>query len=126
MTKPIARKMAVDCLLYRFGLNGMVLNCAICGEPILPEQTIQFDHVHSDVMGGPHEYQNIRPVHYDPCHKRKTKKDIAAKDKVKRIRGERKPRVKKRIPPGKMLKSSPSWPRGRKIQSRPFQKRKPT
>jgi hypothetical protein len=47
-------------------------------------------------MGGPHEYQNLRPIHYDPCHKRKSKRDVAAKAKVARITGVTKGRPKKK------------------------------
>lgn len=101
MTKPISRKMAVDSLLYRFVLvTGEYLPCAVCGEPLKPGDDVQFDHAHSDVMGGAHEFQNLRPVHYDPCHKKKTKADIQANAKVKRIvcggRKKRGPKIKSR------------------------------
>ena len=94
MTKPVSRKMAVDCLLYWFGVMHVTILCPECGEPILPEQNIQFDHRHAIVHNGPHEYQNLRPIHYDPCHKAKTKRDNQANAKVKRIRDETKRRVK--------------------------------
>lgn len=87
MTRPITRKMAVDCLLWLVQQpdallmlpRGMsladghffVFRCYLCREPILPGQTIQFDHLHAHVHGGPHEYKALRPVHYDPCHKKK-------------------------------------------------------
>lgn len=109
MTKPVTRKLAVDCLLDRFLPLG-ALPCAICGEPLKPGQDIQFDHVHADVHGGPHEYQNLRPVHYDPCHKRKTAQDIKDNAKVKRLRN---PKPSRR----------PMQLSGRKIPSRPSSKR---
>lgn len=128
MTKPISRKMAVDALLWRFMMFGevsekyravtdvnvrlTVLPCPICGDAILPEQTIEFDHAHADVHGGPHEYQNLRPLHRD-CHKKKTARDIKDNAKVKRLRNGRPPKPKRR------------WAKGRKLQSKPFQKRKP-
>jgi len=98
MTKPISRRLAIDALLYRFVLvTGEYLPCAECGEPLRPGDIIQLDHRHSDAMGGAHEYQNICPIHYDPCHKRKSAKDVAALAKVKRIvRGK-----KRRGPPMK-------------------------
>lgn len=105
MTKPVTRKMAVDCLLWliqRPGSLGMsdgvaVFRCYICGDPVLPEQTIQFDHIHAVTHDGPHEYQNLRPVHYDPCHKAKSKKDVAAKAKGDRILGLTKTKPKAKI-----------------------------
>jgi len=111
MTKPISRKMAVDCLLHRFALGKMFLSCGICGHVVLPsEGNIQFDHHHAIVHDGPHEYQNLRPVHAE-CHKKKTKADVQANAKIKRLRGELKPRRKLKIP-------------GRKLQSRPFKQGK--
>jgi 5-methylcytosine-specific restriction endonuclease McrA len=85
MTRPISRKMAVDCLLWYVQQPGnlivmhdqeeggpfYVFKCYLCGKPILPGQTIQFDHLHATVHGGSHEYTALRPVHYDPCHKKK-------------------------------------------------------
>lgn len=49
-------------------------------------------------MGGKHEYQNLRPIHYAPCHKNKTKADIRALAKVKRILGTTKNKPKRAIP----------------------------
>lgn len=112
MTKPISRKMVVDCLLDRIQRSGHMLICE-CGEPLLPGQQIQFDHIHGDGMGGPHEYQNLRPIHYDPCHKRKTKRDVAALAKVDRITGVTGKKKKDR----RCLRLA--RPR-RKMQSRPF------
>lgn len=109
MTKPISRRMAVDCLLARFMPLG-ALACPICGEPLKPGQVIQFDHVHADIHGGPHEYENLRPVHYDPCHKRKTAQDIKDDAKVKRLLN---PKPSKR----------PMRSNSRPIPSRPFPKR---
>lgn len=97
MTKPISRKMVVDCLLDTvIGWYGQ-LPCRICTHPLLPGQDIQFDHIHADVFGGPHEYQNLRPVHAE-CHKKKTARDVKANAKIKRIRGETKTRPKRKMP----------------------------
>lgn len=88
------------------------LECGICHGPIGAEDEIQFDHIHGHAMGGPHEYQNLRPVHYDPCHKAKSKRDVAALAKVKRITG-----VTKGRPKTKWLKRKMDG--GRKFQKRP-------
>lgn len=111
MTKPVSRRMAVDCLLDRImEFFGAPLICSVCGQPLLPGQQIQFDHIHSDVMGGEHHHMNLRPIHYDPCHKQKTARDVAANAKVKRILN---PKPSKR----------PMQNSGRKIPSRQFPKR---
>lgn len=110
MTKPITRKMAVDCLLYRFGLEWHVIICTVCKTVLKPGDDIQFDHVHADVHNGPHEYQNLRPLHKD-CHKKKTKADVQANAKIKRIANPRK--SKRPMKSGKTV-----WPK------RKFQKRK--
>ena len=102
--------MAVDCLLWRCVSAGWFLNCGICGGIVLPEQDIQFDHIHADVFDGPHEYKNLRPVHAK-CHKKKTAQDIKDNSKIKRLLN---PKPSKRP-----MKSS-----GKKIPSRPFQKRR--
>lgn len=107
MTKPVTRAMAVNCLLDRIMLAFGGLPCPVCLAPLLPGQQIQFDHIHADVLGGPHEYLNLRPIHYDPCHKNKSARDVAANAKVKRILADK--------PSKRPMKSS-----GRKIPSRPF------
>lgn len=123
MTKPVTRKMAVDCLLHRFSLEARVfgedaihcnevawLACAICKTEIKAGEDIEFDHIHADIFDGPHEYQNLRPLHAE-CHKAKTKSDIQANAKIKRILADK--------PSKRPMQSS-----GRKIPSRPFQSAK--
>lgn len=106
MTKPISRKMAVDCLLWYFATEADAgLCCHICDNALEMGQDIQFDHIHAIVHGGPHEYENLRPVHAE-CHKKKTKADVQAKAKGDRILGLTCNKPKKKMP------------------SRPFQKRK--
>lgn len=108
MTKPVSRKLAVDCLLARFKQQtGVGLACSLCGQELLPGQNIHFDHIHAVVFDGPHEYMNLRPIHFHPCHKEKTARDNKDNAKVKRILD---PKPSKRP-----MKSS-----GRKIPSGPF------
>jgi 5-methylcytosine-specific restriction endonuclease McrA len=114
MTKPISRRMAVDCILHRFMTcsllvrsgqlpnSGITLHCSICDEPFLPGQDIEFDHIHADVHGGAHDYKNLRPLHAE-CHKKKTALDIKANAKIKRITGKTKARRGRKMgkrPPG--------------------------
>jgi hypothetical protein len=74
--------MKQDAFLYRYAII-----CGICGGDIHPGQEVEWDHVHSLVMGGSHVFTNLRPVHADPCHKRKSALDVKANAKVKRLRG---------------------------------------
>ncbi len=99
MTKPVTRAMAVNCLLDRIWSQFEApLLCSVCGCPLLPEEKIQFDHIHADVHGGPHAWENLRPIHYDPCHKKKTKADTQAKAKGDRILGLTCTRPSRKIP----------------------------
>ncbi len=77
--KAITPAMKIQCLLYRAEVK-----CSICGHDIYPDEEIEWDHIHALVHSGPHEYQNLRPVHAE-CHKEKTKADIQANAKIKRI-----------------------------------------
>lgn len=104
MTKPVTPAMKVNCLLWLCAIN-----CPECHQPVLPEQRIEWDHRHCVALAGPHEYQNLRPVHYD-CHKKKSARDVKAIAKAKRLAN---PKPSKRP-----MKSS-----GRKMPSRPFPKR---
>lgn len=107
--------MAVDCLIHRLRVFGDI-KCGICDDHLYALDNIQFDHHHAIIHDGPHEYQNLRPVHAE-CHKKKTKADVQANAKIKRIRGERKPRPKKAIPKRTFATGS------KKIPTRKFPKR---
>lgn len=119
MTKPISRKMAVDCLLWRLFIGewirldiltstGARFVCPICKNDLIEGQDIQFDHIHADVFGGKHDSRNLRPVHAD-CHKLKTARDIADNAKIRRILAD--------APSKRPMRKS-----GRRIPSRPFPK----
>jgi len=99
MTTDISRKMVIDCILHR--IPGYLL-CGLCQIPLRPGDNIQWDHVHATTFAGPHHYTNLRPVHAN-CHKAKTKYDIQANAKVKRI-------IKKRAGITKPKKAIPSRP----------------
>lgn len=78
--KAITERMKIDCLLLR-----CFVTCSICNERLMPGDQIQWDHVHAIVFKGPHLPGNLRPVHYDPCHKWKSAQDVKDNAKVKRI-----------------------------------------
>lgn len=97
MTKPVTRKMAVDCLLHRIIMQfGTPLVAVSTGEELLPGMAIEFDHVHADVHGGPHEYENLRPLP-TKTHRKKSAKDVAAKAKGDRLLGLTKTKPKAKI-----------------------------
>jgi 5-methylcytosine-specific restriction enzyme A len=70
---------------------------------------VEFDHFVPLALGGADDLSNIGPMHKRPCHREKTSADIAAIAKAKRLEKRRKGKVEKA---------------GRRIQSRPFPKRK--
>ncbi len=102
--KAITPAMKIKALFGRYEIE-----CGICDCYISVYDEVEWDHIHALVHRGPHHWTNIRPVH-KACHKQKTKRDIAANAKVKRILADK--------PSRRPMKSS-----GRKMQSRPFQKR---
>lgn len=103
--KAITPKMKIDILLGMAVERDMPILCVECVYPLLPGHRIEWDHRHAHALDGPHEVDNIRPVHYD-CHKGKTKRDVKAIRKADRIaRGGR----KRKGPP---------------MKSRPFSKEK--
>ncbi len=102
--KAITPAMKIKCLLHRYDIR-----CSECLCPLRSSDEIEWDHIHALVHGGAHEFLNFRPLHVD-CHRQKTRRDIAANAKVKRILADK--------PSKRPMKSS-----GRKMPSRPFQKR---
>lgn len=72
----ISPALKVAALLHRVYLQfGEYLKCPISGEPMTPEDRIQFDHTHCVELGGPNVYDNLRPVLVAP-HQKKTKADM--------------------------------------------------
>jgi len=74
----------IACLILLAHQAGHPFICAECGKPILPGQTVQFDHRHADGRGGANIIANLAPLHSHPkgaedglgnpldCHYRKT------------------------------------------------------
>lgn len=86
--KAITERMKIMCLL-----NREVHRCYLCGDAILPNDEIDWDHIHALVHEGEHAFTNLAPVHR-VCHKAKTARDIKANAKVKRILKPSKPKRK--------------------------------
>ncbi len=100
----ITERMKIDCLFHR-----AFVECPVCWEQIYAEEDIEWDHVQALCHGGEHKFWNLRPLHAD-CHKIKTKADVKALAKAKRLSNPK--------PSRHPMRSS-----GRPIPSRPFPKR---
>ncbi len=94
---PITDRMRWQSLVENFGIE-----CWICRGRLTLADRIQFDHYVEVADNGPHTPQNIKPVHYEPCHKIKSAKKEAQRHHIKR------------------LAKGPKKPKGRKLKSRPF------
>ena len=108
MSRPaLTWKIKEQCLLFR-----SIITCALCGVELFPEDEIEYDHVHELADRGPHEYQNVRPVHA-LCHIKKSAKSATHRAHIARLEsrrlGTKKPKRKK------------AWP-SKPIPSRPFPK----
>ena len=54
--------------------------CAECRRPLRSGHT-EFDHIISLINGGGHREFNLQPLCNIPCHKEKTRQDVAVKSK---------------------------------------------
>lgn len=59
--------------------------CAVCGGKIDDTQKWELDHGRALGLLGEDEAENLFPVHARPCHKIKTKDDVARISKAKRV-----------------------------------------
>lgn len=110
MKRPITPRMRVDCLLDRIIRQFGTPLLDAFGEPLLPGNKIDFDHIHDEAEKGPHIYQNLRPLNHKP-HIERTKKQTKQRKHIDRLaKGGRKHKRKHK---------------GRKMQSKPFRKYKP-
>lgn len=84
--KAVTARMRDDAWLQLiFRQFGAYPRCSICKEEMRPGEAIHADHIHAVVFDGPHEAMNLRMIHYEPCHKSKSKQDVASNAKISRI-----------------------------------------
>src|ERR1051326_6922174 len=107
--KPITDKMKWQALLYWNDIP-----CPECGVFLCSTDDIEWDHRQALIHDGEHDCSNIEPLHAT-CHTQKTIRGVKALAKVKRLEKKRN---------GEPEKPKRNWPKGRKLQSRPFQKKK--
>ena len=81
--------------------------CHLSGRKIMAGEAWELDHVIALINGGEHRESNLAPA-LKAAHRAKTAEDVALKSKVARIKA----------------KHLGQWPKGPKIPSRPFQKRR--
>ena len=114
------RKFSEKDVLETLRCSGYIIRCFRCGEELDtfdPAVKIQREHVTELALGGKDEPSNCAYSH-KACHDRitnGTKATTAGSSKqriakVRRLRGENKPKMKR------------AWPAGRKLQSRPWPK----
>ena len=81
--------------------------CQLSRRKIMAGEKWELDHIIPLIAGGRHAEDNLQPVLVAP-HKLKTRDDVADKAKVARIRA----------------KHLGQWPKGQRIRSRGFEKRR--
>lgn len=81
------------------------------------EPGFHIDHVKALADGGAHEPANWLGL-CPPCHKRKTAREVTARAKTERIRTR-----EQEGPKPSRIHSRNEWPKGRKLQSRTFQRK---
>jgi len=92
-------------------------HCAGCDDELQPGWHI--DHIEELADGGAHEFANWRAL-CPPCHRDKTARMVSLRAKPNRIRKREEEGAKPAT-----LHSRSEWPKGRKLQSRPFAQRRP-
>ena len=75
-------------------------HCSVCGHKLGSLDEIDWDHIIPLELGGTNEKENFQGLH-KTCHKEKTRQDVKAISKARRIRNKRlglKQKPKKKIP----------------------------
>lgn len=93
--------------------------CAKCDAPTPERSLFVLDHIIPRSKGGPHTPQNVEPL-CKKCNAVKTAADATSLARAKRLSGET------GRAPKQQIRNTSSWPAkgGRKLQSKPFDKRR--
>lgn len=95
--------------------------CHACGvQQIDGSPRLQIDHWVPLFLGGSEDADNLRPL-CERCHKVKTQTENKVRGKINRLSGRTK-KERKHKWLSRALESNGRWPKGRKLQSRGFQK----
>lgn len=87
----------------------------MCGEEFNETDTIEYDHMHALCFDGPDKEENFRPLHF-LCHKKKTRSDVKALGKVKRLERARLALEQVESKPVKKKQLSDKWPMQKKYK----------
>lgn len=106
-----------------FAAHGGV--CGLSGAKIKPTDDWHIEHRIPVALGGSNDDENLYPALVDP-HKEKTRDDVKRIAKAKRQSGIEGGQAARRAKRGfSLIKSGPSnWPKGVKIQSRGWEKKR--
>lgn len=101
--------------------------CWFCTKPVPMRggDLVRYDHRIPVEISQDDSDGGIYPIHREPCDRLKTAADQAKIAKTRRMAGERGSQAARRAANGPKMKSGPSrWAKGRKIESRGFDKRR--
>lgn len=97
--------------------------CYLCGKPVeVTGPNVHYDHKRNRWMTFDQGLENFFPVHWDPCHKAKTREEATSRAKVKRLVKKSDPELRKSKHPIKSagFRRSTTHKRGLDGQVRPL------
>jgi hypothetical protein len=96
--------------------------CYLCGHKVQAGEAWDAEHVKCWELYHDDSDENLRVAHKEGCHQKKTNADVKIIRKADRQAGN-KGQYARRMKNGPQIKSRNDWPRGVKIQSRPWPKK---
>lgn len=100
--------------------------CYWCTQPVVDGQPWDVEHKDAWAISHDDTDPNLGIIHRLVCHRAKTDQDLARLAKAKAQAGETGQWARRQRNGPKMKSGPTSWPKGRKLQSRGFQTRRPS
>lgn len=97
--------------------------CYLCGKKVQANEKWDAEHVKAWDLYHDDSDDNLRVAHKEVCHKEKTDRDVKIMRKADR-QGGLKGQWARRQANGPKLTGNNQWPKGQKLQSRGFDRRK--
>ncbi len=94
--------------------------CYLCGEKVAAGDAWEVEHKVAWALSFDDSDENLAVAHKDGCHTLKTKGDVGRIAKAKAQGGETGQWARRQKNGPKMRSGKTTWPKGRKIASRPF------